>query len=225
MSTILRCRTLAAAFVLAGLGACSILPPAVQRTAYVLPHTPVTVDAQLPKADWRLRLGTPHAVSGVDNRQWWVVSPDASVGAYRDVLWAENAPVMVRERLMSIFLDSGRFNGVNNTLSDLSSDYELESNLRAFRVERNSGNGGTVYVRLDANLLHLNSRVIVASQQFVKRVDVPNLEVETLVNAYAKAVDSVASQALVWTIEEGNSGLQRLGSAWQPQVLKPTVAQ
>lgn len=220
MSAILRGRVLAAAAVLAGLSACSILPAPVVRTPYVLPMAAVTADAQLPAAGWSLRVVTPQAVRSLDSRQWWIVAPDASVSAYKNVLWAETAPVMVRERLITAFVDARRFSGVSNELSGLPADFELESSLRAFQVLSQPGGGGMIYIRLDADLLHLDSRRVVADQVFEERVEVPNLEAETLVQAYGRATDALAKDVLAWAIGEGNKNWQAASTRVEPMLLR-----
>lgn len=221
MSAILRGRVLAAAAILAGLGACSILPPPVVRTPYVLPMTTTSAaDAQLPQAGWSVRVVTPNAVRSLASRQWWVVAPDASVSAYKDVLWAEVAPVMVRERLITAFVDARRFSGVSNELSGLPADFELESSLRAFQVLSQPDGTGTVYVRLDADLLHLDSRRVVSDKVFEERVAVPNLNAETLVQAYGRATDALATDVLSWAITEGNKNWKTAATQVEPVLLR-----
>ncbi|AZV93908.1 hypothetical protein CBF45_09380 [Bordetella sp. J329] len=225
MSVILRGRVLAAAAVLASLGACSILPEPVVRTPYVLPMSQVQANAQLPQAGWNVRVVTPQAVRSLDSRQWWIVAPDASVSVYKDVLWAEPAPVMVRERLITAFIDARRFSGVSNELSGLPADFELESSLRAFQVLRKVDGGGTVYLRLDADLLHLDSRRVVADQVFEERVDVPDLGTETVVQAYGRATDALAADVLAWAIEAGNKNWQSPSTRVEPMLLRRLPAQ
>lgn len=210
-------RRLAAVAILAGLGACSILPEPVVRTAYILPSTQTAEQAtalqNLPAAPWRLRVVTPQTIRTLDSRQLWVVNRDASVGAYKDVLWSDPLPSLLRERLITTFIDSGRIESVSSELTVLPSDFELDSDLRVLQVERRA-DGDYVFLRLDANLLHLNTRKLIAERVFEQRIKVADMQASSLVQVYGEAIDRLSADLLAWVIAQGNaSGLAQVSAA------------
>lgn len=188
---------LALGAVLAG---CSLLPASRPLTYYQLPASTVAPHPG-PRVGWDLRIDRP-AASDLLASNRILVAPEANqLSAYAGVRWSSSLPTLWRERLMAAFLADGRVRHVSGDGDGLRADFELGGNLLAFHHDLQAGEPRVV-IRLDARLVEIASRRILASRRFEEFETPRNEEVAEVVAAFGLAGDRLERALIDWTLAE-----------------------
>ena len=187
------------------LSACSILQEAEKLSVYQLPAVP-TARAQATPVDWSLRVGKPHSGSVLDSVRILVMRESNEISVYQGVRWSDPAPVLLRNRLVDMFIQDGSIRSLSTDDSNLQADLELSGDLRSFQVEYQNG-VPVVMIKLDARLVQTSSRRIVAARTFDVRQTVDGVKVPEVVIAFGKAADTLAVQVRDWTLRQGSASL------------------
>lgn len=180
------------------LTACSILPEAGSYDIYRLP--PSTVAASNgPAVDWGLRVSRPSSDDLLGGARIAVLPDGHRFSVYEGVRWNLPAPVLWRDHLLDAFHNDGRVRKFSDDREILDADFELGGMLRAFQVEYRDGEPEVV-IRLDARLVDIRSRQIMASQRFNVTEPAHNEQVPQIVEAFGRANDRLASRIIDWTV-------------------------
>ena len=216
-----------AAAVVAGLGACSVLPDAEPVTIYQLPMahggvnsaTALTASvagraastsvpsASVPpgsprsRADWSLRVVKPASSAVTDSPRILVLRESNQVNAYQAVRWSDPAPALWRNRLTAAFVEDGRVSALSTDDAPAHADLELAGDLRSFQVEY-QGAQPVVALRLDARLVRTGTRRIVASRSFAVMQPVSGSKVPEVVTAFGQAADALSAQVVDCTLTQ-----------------------
>ncbi len=192
MTLRLHCVVVACSLLLAS---CSILPKVQAPNVYLLPSTPVRVDAKPTVLQQSLRIATPNAARALDSTRIAVVPRDNVINVYEGARWSDRAPRLLRDRLLDAFRTDGRFPALSSDDTRLQADLELTGDLRAFQTEYVQG-APVVVVSYDAQLVQGNK--IVAARRFDMRQPVAGKEVPQVVTAFGQATDQLAAQVIAW---------------------------
>ena len=86
---------------------------------------------------------------------------------------------------------------------DLRADYVLKTELREFQAEY-EGKGDTpdVWVRLNAKLVQMPARVIVASETFQYRLPAAGPTMTEIIFAFDEALNKVLKKTITWTMHQ-----------------------
>ena len=192
-------RLLLAATVLS-LGACSILPEQAPSDIYRLPTASAASAGRAP-VSWSLRVVRPKSSETLDSPRIAVIPQGDVISSYKGARWSDPAPVLLRNRLTDAFYRDGRIQSISTDDSNLQADFELGGELQAFQSEYR-GAAIEVLIRFDARLADDRQR-IVASRRFEVHQPVGDKQVSAVVSAFGQASDTLASQVLQWTVEQG----------------------
>lgn len=190
--------------VLAVAGCASVLPgqgPA-PRTFRLTPKS--TFAADLPSADWSLAVAEPTAEPTLDTNRIAVVSSGTAVDYVALALWVDRAPAMVQALIVQSFQSSGRLAQVGTDRDRLRPQYLLRSELRAFQLNRNGGQQ-LVRVRLDASLLRMPRRDLVARETFAADLPPAGAGVDAVVATFDEALGRVLKELVAWSLRTGRS--------------------
>lgn len=181
------------------LAACSVLPESETLRIFLLPTTPAQQQSSEPTTQQALRINTPQASRILSSQRIAVVPQGNEISAYGAARWSDAAPVLLRDRLIEAFQRDGRMPSVSNEDVNLYSDLSLHSDLRAFQSVYVDGKP-VVLITLDARLVDRNDQHTLANRRFEVRQpsDDPNLE--SVVEAFGLASDTLSRQVLEWTL-------------------------
>jgi cholesterol transport system auxiliary component len=196
-------RFLVAAAAATVLAACSILPKSESPDIYLLPATVSTAAIAAP-VDWSLRVDTPQASRSLDSTRIAVLHDANVITNYQGARWNDNAPIMLRNRLLDAFRADGRIRGLSSDDGSLQADLELGGDLSAFQSEYHDGKPDVV-VRYEARLVNPHNRRIVATRSFEVRQPVNGTAIPQVVTAFGQASDALAGQLVAWTMQQGAS--------------------
>jgi cholesterol transport system auxiliary component len=193
------------------LASCSILPPKQSPDIYVLPQPPATQASDAQPLPWQLRVDTPEAVGLLADNGIVVMPEPGRITVYTNARWSDNAPLLVRERLIDAFLDTHRLPAVTSEDDSMHADFVLAGDLRAFQSEYRNGSP-VVVIRFDAQLRRGGSRNVLAARSFEVTATPSGVAVPQVVQAFGDACDQLSAQVVKWTLEQG----QQASSQQQP---------
>lgn len=198
-------RTFAAATIVLGLAtACGIIPtPSPAPELYTL-SPKSTFDDGLKPVTWQLGIETPTAPAGLRSARIAVTREPLTLEYFAGAQWVDDAPAMVQRLLIESFENSGRIVGVGRLAVALRSDYVLQPELREFQAEYAGGSAPTVRVRINAKLIKMPERHIVASHTFERVIESPDNRMPTIVKTFDGALGKVMRDLVVWTLEVKN---------------------
>jgi cholesterol transport system auxiliary component len=220
--TVRRPQWLAPALVLvaglAGLGAiasCAVQLPGSGEPAQLYVLTPKsTYPEDLIEVDWQLLIETPVAPAGLDTGRIAVAYSPIELNYFAR---SDRAPQMVQRLLIESFENSGRIVAVGRDAIGLRSDYVLKTELREFQAEYDGSQAGAtgaesgvpagaapkVRVRINAKLVRMPQRTIVASENFESIVEAKPNTMKGIVTAFDAALGRTIKRVVVWTLTEG----------------------
>lgn len=181
------------------LSACSILPDSEPLRIFLLPAATTPQQASEPTLQQALRINTPQANRILSGARIAVIPQGNQISAYQGARWSDAAPVLLRDRLIEAFQRDGRMPSVSNEDVNLYADISLHSDLRAFQSEYVDGKP-QVLIRLDARLVNRQNQHTLANRRFEVRQPSVDPSVESVVEAFGQASDTLSREVLEWTL-------------------------
>ena len=186
-------------------GGCSIkeLLPGGGECAdmYVLSPKSTFAD-DLERVSSQLVLEVPIASEGINSHCIAVRETPLTLDYYAGVRWTERAPFMVQTLLVESYKNSNKIISVARRGTDLRADYVLKTELREFQAEYESPDTVVARVRLNAKLVRMPQRVILASMNFEHLIPVEGAGVLAVVNVFDVALGNVMKHTVEWSLGE-----------------------
>lgn len=169
-----------------------------------------TFDSTLPTVSWQLLIEPPVAASALDSVRIALKEDPFEIQYFANVAWSARAPAMVQTLLVESFENSERIVSVGRESIGLRADYVLKSELREFQAEYGApgmaaGAPPQVRVRLNAKLVRIPQRLIIASQNF-ERLEAPSSNrTLSIIEAFDVALGGVIRNIVEFTLREGQA--------------------
>lgn len=180
-----------------GLAGCGGLLPQVNEPVPLYTLSAVTEFGQsLPKVHWQLVVGTPVASADLDTTRIALTRSPGVVEYFAKGAWADNAPVLLQTKLIESFEASGSIVAIGRDATGLKPDYVLQSELRDFQAEFDSGQP-TAHLRLAAKLVRMPDRRIVATLTIDQRVPAAGGSLAQIVDAFDRAAGEAFQEVVV----------------------------
>lgn len=184
-------------------GCSGLLPQQEALDVYRLPAHTVADKSTGPALNWQLRVAMPHAPDILEGARIAVVPTDNQISIYKGARWSDDAPRLVRNRLISAFRNDGRVAAVSSDDDSLQVDYVLGGNLDAFQSEYPDGDAKpTAVIDFNAMLINPNHKRILATHHFEFRVPASSTAVADVVIAFGQAADQLSAAVLAWTYQQ-----------------------
>jgi cholesterol transport system auxiliary component len=195
---------LAVMAILVGASGCtSLLPrPQAPPALYSLDAPATFPGLGQRKLPWTLVVDEPTAGSGLDTDRIAVRETPLRLRYYADARWAEPAPQMVRDLIISAFENADRLEGVGQSSVTLNPKYRLSTRLEEFEaVYPDGAKVPDVRIRLNATLVKELGGDVVGSRDFAASRQAASVAIPDVVNAYKRATDAVLSDLVMWTLK------------------------
>jgi cholesterol transport system auxiliary component len=191
-----------AAITLGLVAACGIIPtPQPAPQLYTL-SPKSTFKSSLDAVDWQLGVELPSAPAGLSLARIAVTRKPLTLEYFAGAQWVDDAPAMVQRLLIESFENSNRIVGVGRLAVALRADYVLQPELREFQAEYRDGQKvPRVRVRINAKLIKMPERRIVASSTFERIMDAPDNRMPEIVKTFDQALGKVMRDVVVWVLE------------------------
>lgn len=167
--------------------------------------------AGLSRAQWQLLVETPLANNGIDTPRIALGETENRLTFYADANWVDTAPDMMQTLLVESFENSHRIVAVGVERSGLRADFVLKTDLRDFQANYGGGDPATTspeaVVRINAKLVRMPRRNIVASDTFEARVRAADPGFTHVVKAFDTATGAVLRRIVEWTLQQGQTNI------------------
>jgi cholesterol transport system auxiliary component len=187
--------------LLAALTGCSVLQR-VNTPVNLYTLTPKTTYPEgLPPVDWQLVVETPTSAASLDTARIALQRTPLTFEYYADSAWTDNAPAMVQTLLIESFESTRRISGVGREAIGLRPDYILKTDLREFEAVYDGKNPiPIVWIRMNAKLVKLPERRIVASETFGEKLPAAGSKLPEIVAAFDDALGLVFKRIVLFTL-------------------------
>jgi cholesterol transport system auxiliary component len=180
----------------AALAGCGVIPKVNSPVPLYTLSAVTQFSRTLPKVDWQLVVGTPVAAANLDTTRIALTRSPGVIEYFAKGAWADNAPVLLQDKLIQSFEASGAIAAVGRDAVGLRPDYVLQSELRDFQAEF-SGANPTAHLRLAAKLVRMPDRRIVATANIDQRVPAAGGSLPQIVDAFDRAAGEAFEQVVV----------------------------
>lgn len=186
------------------ISACTILPEPRQYDVYRLPPSKIDINSG-PALDLALRISRPASSDQLGGSQITVLPDGNRMSVYEGARWNSPVPALWRDHLLDAFQNDGRIQNLSSDADMLKADIELGGVLRAFQTEYRNGKPEVV-IRLDAKLVAVASRRILASKRFETVTPVDGTQIQEVVATFGRASDRLAADIIDWTVQQAGQG-------------------
>lgn len=193
-------RALLAGLAGLALSACQLPGGGEPGSLYTLtPKT--TFDAGLPKVEWQLLVEPLIAAAGLNTSRIALQHSPLTLDYYAQSNWTDRAPLMVQTLLVESFENTGRILGVARDSAGLRADYILKTELREFQAEYGGAGPPLVRVRINAKLVRMPDRAIVANNTVERTERAATNDMAAIVGAFDEALGGVLRRIVEWTLK------------------------
>jgi len=183
------------------LAACDVLPK-INEPVELYTLTPKTsYPGDLPKVSWQLVVEEPVAAAGIDTPRIALSHTPFTLEYYAKAAWTDSAPAMVQTLIIESFESTGSIVAVGREAIGLRPDYVLKTDLREFQAIYD-GNAPipTVVVRMNAKLVEMPERRIIASDTVEERVIANGSAFTDVLEAFDSALGQALKRIVVFTL-------------------------
>ncbi|CAM3583190.1 ABC-type transport auxiliary lipoprotein family protein [Halomonas lysinitropha] len=178
---------------------CTLLPEQEPIRLFTLPDPSLSASSEATR-ELTLRVDTPSAGSPLDGPRLLVMPSPGELQAYAGARWRDDAPLLLRDHLITAFRRDGRLAAVVDDASRARSDTTLASHLEAFHSRYREG-VPEVVLGLEVQLLDEASREILASRRLEAVVTSDDASLDAVVAAFGRAADQITRELVDWTLE------------------------
>lgn len=193
------------ALVLAGslmlLAACSSILPGQGPPPRLFDLSPKsTFPTNLPRVDWQLVVEVPTAARSLNTTRIALKRKNTTLNYYSEAAWTDAAPQLVQTLLVESFENTGKIVSVGRESVSLRADYLLKTELREFESIYDGPGAPTVLVRINAKLIKMPQRMIIASRTVTSRIKASADNLDAIVDAFDEALGKVLKRVVIFTI-------------------------
>lgn len=187
--------------VASALPACGLLPE-VQEPVNLYTLTPKTTFTEaVPKVDWQLVVEEPIAAAGLVTPRIALQHTAYTLEYYANSAWTDNAPAMVQTLLIESFEATDSIVAVGREAIGLRPDYILKTDLREFEAIYDGDNPiPEVWIRINAKLVQMPDRKIVASRTVGRRLPAASAKLEDIIAAFDEALGKVLRDIVIFVL-------------------------
>ncbi len=201
--TLVPVRTMIAVAAISVLASCtgSLLPGAHNDPPKLYVLTPKSTFSQnLPNVDWQLTIFVPSADAALNTARIALRRSPISLEYYGRANWVDTTPQMIQRLIVESFENSGRIVSVGRHSVTLRADYSLLTDIREFQAEYVENGPPRVRVRLNAKLIRMPQREILAHETFEFIEQAPSEDLSSIVSAFDVALGRTLKRIVEWTL-------------------------
>lgn len=167
----------------------NIIPGAGEAPQLYVLTPKTTFRPDLPKTPWQLLVDVPFSPAELDTNRIVLSDSPYTVDYFADAVWPDRAPIMVQTLLVESFESTGRITAIGRESVALRADYVLRPELRQFKaIYEGPGEAPTVWVKLNARLVKMPERTIIAQISGDRRVKAARNDMPAIVEAFDEAL-------------------------------------
>lgn len=173
----------------------------------------------LTSVGWQLVVETPSAPASINTNRIGLMETAFRFNYFAKANWVDRAPLMVQNLLIESFDNSDAIVGVGPASIGMRPDFVLQPELREFQAVEVE-DGLEVQVVINARLVQMPERKIIAVEHFGRKEMAPAGELNPVIDAFDVALGKVMKRLVIWTLEEGEKGWKAQRRAGRPSVTR-----
>ncbi len=185
---------------LAATGCVSVLPGGKEPARLFTLSPKSTFAKQLPTTDRHLNVDMPSAGLALNTPKIALRRSAFALDSYARATWIDRAPSMVQTLLVESFDNTRKIVSVTRQRSAPRADYSLVTELREFQAEYDGDGPPAVRVRINAKLVELPRRTIVAATSAERVERAKGTDLSSIINAFDEALGWVMRRIVEWTL-------------------------
>lgn len=211
-------RCLFIAFATLVLSGCIDLPISSDEAPRLYVLTPKsTFPKDLKSVSWQLLVDAPVSPAGLNTARIALQDSPIELRYFSLASWTDFAPSMVQALTVESFENSGKIVSVGREQIGLRADFLLKTELREFQAEyeeRIPANATALgpsesppwaRVRINAKLVKMPQRNIVAHQTFERRIRAKANTMSDIIDAFDEALGKALKAMVIWTLQTGET--------------------
>ena len=159
-----------------------------------------TFASDLPKANWQLTVSKPLAEAGLNTARIALRHSPVTLEYFARANWVDTAPIMVQTLIVESFENSGKIVAIGRQSVSLRADYSLIPELREFQAEYDGASVPVVRVRINAKLVKLPQREIIATITAENKIAAADADLDSVVHAFDTALGKTLKRLVEWTL-------------------------
>lgn len=180
----------------------NILPGAANDPPNLYVLTPKnTFSNGLPKVDWQLTIALPVADAALNSARIALRQNPISLEYYARANWVDTAPRMIQTLLVESFENSKSIVSIGRQSVTLRADYSLLTDLREFQAEYIGAGPPRIRIRLNAKMVRMPQRTILATQTFEFVEPAASSDLEAVVSAFDVALGKTLKRIVEWSLK------------------------
>jgi len=188
----------------------NILPGAANDPPNLYVLTPKnTFSNGLPKVDWQLTIALPVADAALNSARIALRQNPISLEYYARANWVDTAPRMIQTLLVESFENSKSIVSIGRQSVTLRADYSLLTDLREFQAEYIGAGPPRIRIRLNAKMVRMPQRTILATQTFEFVEPAASSDLEAVVSAFDVALGKTLKRIVEWSLKSVPPGSPR----------------
>ena len=180
----------------------NILPGAANDPPKLYVLTPKnTFSKGLPKVEWQLTIALPVADAALNSARIALRQNPISLEYYARANWVDTAPRMIQTLLVESFENSKSIVSIGRQSVTLRADYSLLTDLREFQAEYIGAGPPRIRIRLNAKMVRMPQRTILATQTFEFVEPAASSDLEAVVSAFDAALGKTLKRIVEWSLK------------------------
>ena len=180
----------------ATLSGCGVIPEVNEPVPLYDLVAPIAFEGTYPPLEEQLTVGIPVASADLDTTRIALSREAGLIEYFAKGAWADNAPLLIQNRLIEAFEINGAIRAVGRDAAGLSPDLVLQTELRDFQAEYSGAGAPAGHIRISAKLIGMPARRIMHSLEVERREQAASQSLPDIVRALDAAAAGAASDVV-----------------------------
>ena len=152
--------------------------------------------------DSQILIIQPKAVLALNTKNIAVVSKGNQISYFPDVAWSDDLANLVQARIVEVFQNTNRVNGVGTPGQGMLADYRIVTEISEFQFSEDSISANVVFF---VKIINERDGLVLASRKFSADVELHSMAVETAVKGLNSALNKVLIEIVNWSFIQLNN--------------------
>ena len=152
--------------------------------------------------DSQILIIQPKAVLALNTKNIAVVSKGNQISYFPDVAWSDDLANLIQARIVEVFQNTNRVNGVGTPGQGMLADYRIVTEISEFQFSEDSISANVVFF---VKIINERDGLVLASRKFSADVVLHSMAVETAVKGLNSALNKILIEIVNWSFIQLNN--------------------
>ena len=146
--------------------------------------------------DSQILIIQPKAVLALNTKNIAVVSKGNQISYFPNVAWSDDLANLVQTRIVEVFQNTNRVNGVGTPGQGMLADYRIVTEISEFQFSEDSISANVVFF---VKIINERDGLVLASRKFSAGEELHSMAVETAVKGLNSALNKILIEIVNWS--------------------------